>query len=110
MFATFKGRRIKSREYRAFESQILKELTLLGIAVLRRQGMIPYRLEINLYAPDWFCKNGRPRQKDAPNMVKAFEDAICKALGWEDRYNFECVVRKAAGPEEKSEAIFTPLA
>lgn len=95
LFMTIGKRRIKSMEYRDWESAVQKAIFKHPERVsMKKYKDRLYKLEIFVVKNSWFCQNGKPIIKDTPNFIKALEDAVCRFTGWDDRYNYETRVRK----------------
>lgn len=56
-----------------------------------------YELYIEVGAETWKSKRGTPIKPDITNFIKAAEDSVCKAFGWEDAYCMKCTIVKIIG-------------
>lgn len=57
----------------------------------------PYLLELVFYG-DWETLEGKPRRRDASNLTKADEDAVCAFLGLDDCWIYRLTVEKRHDP------------
>lgn len=75
LYATVNGRRVKTREARDFADVVTDMASILA----GRRGVPdpPYRLTVELWAPD-------NRRRDADNGVKCLQDALLKGTGRDD--------------------------
>lgn len=107
LFLTVGKRRVKTREYRAFEAMVHAILYRRGDRP-QVSGMAdrPYKLVIELISSKWVCKNGSMLRKDAGNYEKALSDTVAEFYGLKDEYNMELTVRKVHGPAEWTRATF----
>lgn len=60
----------------------------------------PIGMLIELRAPDWLTKEGKIRQRDASNYIKACEDGVFGALGVDDKVIWEISVKKVHADEK----------
>ena len=110
LFATFKGRRIKTRDYVAFTKMIdVLTATRSDKAQLRALAGRPFGLVVELYAPSWRYKNGNPMRFDCSNRIKAVEDCLCRAFGWLDECCVEVTAVKRIGPFKGTAVTFSFL-
>lgn len=77
----FQGRRFKTPTYKAYEKELLYTLPNLNIS-----KDIPLKLEIEV--------GFSSRNSDLSNIIKPFEDILCKKYGIDDRWNFEINMKK----------------
>ena len=89
--------RAKSKEYKeyldALEAEMPEELnTPIG----------PLSVEIDLVAPDWYCKNGNIRKVDADNYIKCLLDGVFAHLDTDDSCIFDIRVQKIHSEHERA--------
>jgi len=107
LFLTIGKRRVKTKEYREYEAYIHICLAIRGDkAIFKDAGNSPYRMIIELSAPDWICANGNVRRKDIGNLEKSLSDCIASFYGWRDENCFELIIRKVDGAVSMTKAIF----
>lgn len=85
LYMTVRGRRVKTQEARDYTDLVGDMASILKV----RRGVPigPYRLMIELWAPDL-------RRRDADNGVKCLQDALLKAVGRDDAEVVELFVVK----------------
>lgn len=107
LYATFRGRRIKSREGKAWEKAVIllfkQQLKDTGYKVEEWKDK-PLRLEIELYRETWHCKGYKKKflRVDASNHIKIAEDCLMKALGLDDSQVVDLSIIKGVGGEERT--------
>jgi len=110
LYATFRGRRIKSKEGREWEKKCYSYTNAtvreyLGTADLSPLKGLPLLLDITFYKPTWTAKNGsglyvRP---DLSNFIKAAEDGFLSALGLDDCAVVDLHCRKFLSIDDKED-------
>lgn len=116
LYATFKGRRIKSREGRAWEKLASIYIRKALIKEMEEDQKIrdyfkskvhmPLKLEIYLYRMSWHCvSKGKEHQFvkfDVSNRIKAMEDVLMSSTGLDDSQVIEVVAKKVSGLSERT--------
>lgn len=72
----WQGRRFKTNDYKAYEQELLLILPRLNI---------PQNTPLSLTIETGFSSNS----SDLSNIIKQFEDILCKKYGLNDKWNFE---------------------
>lgn len=109
LYATFKGRRIKTRAGHNWESI---SLTYVRMASKKAYGTIfldylkgrPLKLEIRVYRPSWVAKSGSGLyvKPDLTNFFKSCEDGVMVALSLDDSAVIKFEGSKEIGEAEKT--------
>ena len=94
----------KTKEYTDWEKRVANACLIQasankGLGFWKQQKNKYYELEINVQAPTWTTKKNTPMKPDITNLIKAAEDAVCKAFDWEDSYCTKCTIIKSSGPQ-----------
>jgi len=63
------------------------------------QEDVPLRVKVEIHE-DWYCKNGSVKRKDVANREKFLIDAVFDAIGLNDKFIFEHIMRKIQDEEE----------
>ena len=77
----WKGRRFKTPEYKAYEKELLYTLPSLDIP-----KNTPLKLEIEVGFSN--------KASDLSNILKPYEDILCKKYGIDDKWNYEINLKK----------------
>ena len=107
LYATFRGRRIKSRVGKAWTESAIFQLSLQ----LTKQEKVdfkdkPLRAEVELYRETWHCKTKGKAHKffriDLDNRLKSILDAVFEAIGLDDSQVVDLSIIKCVGREERT--------
>jgi len=104
MYATFNGRRVKSKEARIFKKEveeIMKDQTYENM-----EGQLD--VEVLVYS-NWFNKDGKIKKKDVANYEKAIIDSVFANLEMDDSQIFEIKLYKIQSQIERSEVIIESI-
>lgn len=106
LYATFRGRRIKSREghkWEGFSLIFVRRAALEAYGTFRLEDLKgrPLRMEIAFYRPTWKAKNGNIKRWDVDGHLKCLIDSSLTALNLDDSAILELRASKIedAGPE-----------
>lgn len=82
----FQGRRFKTKLYKSYEEELLYRLPNLNLP-----DKTPLKLELEV----GFSNNA----SDLSNILKPFEDILCKKYGIDDKWNYRIVLDKKIVPK-----------
>lgn len=77
----WQGKRFKTNAYKRYEQELLYTLPKLNIS-----KNTPLKLELEIGFSN--------KNSDLSNIIKPFEDILCKKYGIDDRWNFEINMKK----------------
>lgn len=107
LFLTIGKRRVKSREYRVFETCMQALLFTRGDrAEVKKWAGAPIGVTINLFDPSWKFKNGNHKRSDLDNFLKSGIDAICAFYGLDDSLVMAISAEKKIGDTVSTQFIF----
>lgn len=101
LYATVRGRRVKSRESRLYQTQvahIARQAAMItyGTHDLSSLRGRPLRFGMLVLRPSWRAKSGSKLyvRPDLSNFIKACEDSVISALGLDDSAVVELIATK----------------
>ncbi len=105
LYATVRGRRIKTREgikWEAFSKLFIQRAALEAYGTFRLDSLRgkPLKLDIIFYSPSWRAKNGNIRRWDCDNHIKSLQDGLVTSLGLDDYPIMELSALKQESSEE----------
>ena len=89
----WKGRRFPSEEYKEYTQEVLMRLRFIEV---------PKKTRLTLIIWSGVSSNS----SDASNLIKLFEDILCKKFGHDDRWHYSVVVHKKIVPKGKEYIAF----
>jgi Holliday junction resolvase RusA-like endonuclease len=103
--------RILSHEARTFKIRAMREMQDSGIAFVKTEQNVPYRLHLAVFFPQVevvkSSVGARYKKIDLSNMVKLVEDTVAEATGLDDCHNFQLFLEKHC--DEKHPGMYVGL-
>jgi hypothetical protein len=120
IYATFKGRRIRSKglcEFVKFVGQwglINRSSAREAMEVcqfwIQKGYFLKVSAQISFLKSQIFTKDGKVKELDASNRMKALHDAIStNILHIDDRYFWSVSIEKVVGPRQEANLIIEPI-
>ena len=94
------GNQCKTSEANKLKKHIVDLLQAISIDPLR-DPPAKLKVVVEVYE-DWLTKAGEVKKKDVANREKFLIDSIFEALGLDDRYIYELIVRKIQSDNEQA--------
>jgi Holliday junction resolvase RusA-like endonuclease len=99
LYATVRGRRVKTREAIAYAEAVFL-LTRAAVTAAGEVPLPPFALRLDVWVPDL-------RRHDLSNLVKCCEDAVFAAIGWDDCHVEQLIVERQGLDRERPRVLVT---